>query len=171
MANIENNEKNKARKVLRKSHESKRKILTWGFAALAAALLVVAALYVFVWRQPRQPEVPADMVIQSPIQTAQQTVAPTAAATPIATTQPLATPKPMVIQDSFAELYQDNSEIVGWISVENTIIDYPILQTNDNNYYMDKDFYKDYSYPGSIFVDFRCDFNNMYKAAHQILRS
>jgi sortase B len=34
---------------------------------------------------------------------------------------------------------------------------------------MDKDFSKQYSYPGSIFVDHRCDFNNMFEAAHQVI--
>jgi len=107
------------------------------------------------------------MVMASP--PVPETPAPTPELTPISTTEPEETPKPLVIQDSFKELYEQNSDIVGWITVENTDIDYPIMQSDDNDYYMEKDFDKQYSYPGSIFLDFRCDFRNMYMSAHQIV--
>ena len=166
---IENN--NKAQKVLKKSRESRRKILFWVFLPLATALVTLAVLYVFVWSQPTQPDIPEDMVVQAPLPSPSPTVTPLASAqpTPIATTQPETTPKPMVVQESFEELVDQNSDVVGWISVDNTDINYPIVQTVDNSFYMDKDFYKEYSYPGSIFVDFRSDFNNMFEAAHQII--
>lgn len=146
----------------------RQKILIIGLISLAVVLLALAALYVFVWRQPKQPKHPDEMVILSPIPEPNKELSlpsPTA----IATTQPVVTPKPVVIQDSFNDLYEENSDIVGWIKVDNTDIDYPIVQAKDNSFYMDKDFYKEYSYPGSIFLDFRCDFRNMYMSAHQIV--
>lgn len=169
MTSQESENNNKAHKVLRKSRESRRKILFWVFLIIAGVLIIAAVLYLFVWRLPSQPDMPNDMAIGTPLTTSEPTAAPTAQPTPIATTEPALTPKPMVMLESFKELYAQNSDIVGWISIDNTDINYPIVQTVDNNYYMDKDFYKEYSYPGSIFVDFRSDFNNMFEAAHQII--
>lgn len=77
--------------------------------------------------------------------------------------------KPFVIQDSFKDLYKQNNDVVGWIKVNNTNIDYPIVQTKDNNYYLKKDFDKKYSINGSIYLDYRSDFTNMYESAHQIV--
>ena len=149
--------------------QKKHKILAWSLIGAAAVLLAAAALYFFVLRQPKQPDHPEEMVTQTPAATPTQQVKTTPEPTIIPTTAPEVTPKPLVIQDSFKELYGQNSDIVGWITIENTDIDYPILQSEDNSFYMDKDFYKEYSYPGSIFLDFRCDFTNMYKSAHQIV--
>lgn len=42
-----------------------------------------------------------------------------------------------------------------WITVENTNIDYPVLQGTDNNFYLDKDIYKNKLGSGSIFMDYR----------------
>lgn len=47
-----------------------------------------------------------------------------------------------------------------WINVANTNIDYPVVKGNDNNYYLNKDFNNNDSSSGSIFMDFRNDFNN-----------
>lgn len=53
----------------------------------------------------------------------------------------------------FARLTQINKDVIGWISIDNTGINYPILQTNDNEYYLKKDLYKKNSSCGSIFLD------------------
>lgn len=59
------------------------------------------------------------------------------------------------------ELKKINSDIIGWISIDDTNIDYPVLQydgdTLDYQYYLYKDIYKNYSGYGSIFADFRSD--------------
>ena len=96
MAEKENQRIHNARKVLRSSRESRRKILFGVYLMLAAMLLTVAALYVFVWRQPKQPDVPEDMIVAQTATMAPVPV-PTAQPTPIATTEPDATPKPLVM--------------------------------------------------------------------------
>ena len=53
-----------------------------------------------------------------------------------------------------------NEDYQGWIKIDNTNIDYPILQNKDNDYYLNKDFYKNNSSSGSIFMDYRNDFFN-----------
>lgn len=142
------------------------RVLAWICIGSAVVLAAALVLYVTVWSMPNQPKAPDEMVVApvatpSPLQTPDET--------PIQTTKPEPTPKPMVMQDSFKELYAQNEDIVGWIKVPNTLVDYPILQTDDNEFYMDHDFDQNKHDAGSIFLDFRCDFTNMYQAAHQII--
>ena len=54
-----------------------------------------------------------------------------------------------------SELYTINSECVGWIKVKGTDIEYPIVQTTNNEYYLSHTFDKSNNKAGWIFVDFR----------------
>lgn len=45
--------------------------------------------------------------------------------------------------------------MVAWLTVDNTSIDYPVMQGEDNNEYLNKDPFGDYSLAGSIFLDSR----------------
>ena len=54
-------------------------------------------------------------------------------------------------------LKQENEDIIGWIQIENTIIDYPILQATDNNYYLTHNYKKENSKYGSIFAKSECN--------------
>ena len=51
------------------------------------------------------------------------------------------------------ELRQQNSDIVAWIEIENTNINYPVLQGTDNNFYFNHNYEKKYTIYGSIFLD------------------
>ncbi len=51
------------------------------------------------------------------------------------------------------ELQKENQEIVAWIEIENTNINYPVLQCDNNDFYMNHDYKKDYSLGGAIFLD------------------
>ena len=50
-----------------------------------------------------------------------------------------------------------NQDVVAWITLDDTKIDYPIVQTNDNQFYLKHNYKKDYSMAGSIFADYRSD--------------
>lgn len=50
-----------------------------------------------------------------------------------------------------------NEDTYGWISVEGTNINYPIVQGDDNDYYLDHAFTGDYLPIGSVFADYRCN--------------
>ena len=54
-------------------------------------------------------------------------------------------------------LKQENEDIIGWIQIENTIIDYPILQATDNSYYLTHNYKKEKSKYGSIFAKSECN--------------
>ena len=57
-------------------------------------------------------------------------------------------------------LKQENEDIIGWIQIDNTIIDYPVLQATDNNYYLTRNYKKEKSKYGSIFAKSECDIKN-----------
>lgn len=53
-----------------------------------------------------------------------------------------------------AELYAQNQDIIGWIEVPGTKINYPVMQTpEDPEYYLHRDFNKNYSESGTPFLD------------------
>ncbi|MCI8470666.1 MAG: class B sortase [Clostridia bacterium] len=57
------------------------------------------------------------------------------------------------------ELKKENQDIVGWIEIEGTNINYPVLQGTDNQYYMKHTYKKEDSKDGSIFLDKSYDWN------------
>ena len=48
-----------------------------------------------------------------------------------------------------------NPKTVGWLKVNNTNINYPIVQANDNDYYLDHNFDEEKDYNGWLFMDYR----------------
>lgn len=55
----------------------------------------------------------------------------------------------------YDQLLEINEDVVGWIKVPNTKIDYPVMQSSDNLYYLDKTINLEKNRAGSIFMDFR----------------
>jgi len=61
---------------------------------------------------------------------------------------------------AYKEIYEMNNHTVGWIKIEGTQIDYPVLQTPDEpNYYLYRDFLKQDSVNGAIYAREVCDVN------------
>ena len=54
---------------------------------------------------------------------------------------------------NFEALAEINPDVVGWLSLEDTVINYPIVQGSDNEYYLHHLFTKDYNNTGCIFMD------------------
>lgn len=54
-------------------------------------------------------------------------------------------------------LKQENEDIIGWIQIENTTIDYPLLQTTDNSYYLTHNYKREKSKYGSIYAKSECN--------------
>ncbi len=76
------------------------------------------------------------------------------------------------IQDSFAELYETNNDIVGWIRIGSTddpVIDYPVVQAEDNDYYLTHNVFKDKVERGAIFADFRNNFDKGLLSGNTVL--
>lgn len=62
-----------------------------------------------------------------------------------------------MVRAKLSSLAQKNPDLYGWITVENTNINYPLVQGDDNDYYLNHAYTGDYLPIGSIFVDYRCN--------------
>ncbi len=51
------------------------------------------------------------------------------------------------------ELQRENSDIVGWLEIGDTKISYPVMQSKDNEFYMNRNYKKQSNQQGSIFLD------------------
>lgn len=60
-----------------------------------------------------------------------------------------------LINVDFTNLLNINSDTKGWIQVNGTNINYPFVQTTDNNYYLKRDFNKSYNSAGWVYMDYR----------------
>lgn len=58
-----------------------------------------------------------------------------------------------LIRSKLNTLKAINSDIYGWIKIDGTRVDYPVVQGEDNDYYLRYTFAKDYMYSGALFVD------------------
>lgn len=72
---------------------------------------------------------------------------------------------------SFAELKKLNPEVFGWLTVEGTHIDYPLVQGKDNSKYVNTDVKGEFSLSGSLFLDYQnqkdfSDRNNIIYGHH-----
>ena len=64
---------------------------------------------------------------------------------------------------NFDDLKKKNSDTVGWIKVEGTNINYPVVQTTDNKYYLNHSYDKTSNKAGWVFADYRNDLDNFDK--------
>ncbi len=79
---------------------------------------------------------------------------------------PVATPQytlddtsaePREVLEEFKILLNKNQKLIGWLKIDDTNIDYPVMQTTDNEYYLDHNLNQEYDKNGSIFMDKDCD--------------
>ena len=62
------------------------------------------------------------------------------------------------VQKKFAKIYEKNNDFMGWLIIDGTIIDYPVMQTlNDEEYYLHRDFDGQYNGNGTLFIDTESD--------------
>lgn len=63
-----------------------------------------------------------------------------------------------IINQSIIDMQNEiNNDIVGWLTIPNTKIDYPFVIAKDNDFYLRRNIYKNQAGAGSIFMDYRCD--------------
>lgn len=59
--------------------------------------------------------------------------------------------------EKFAALYAQNPDIRGWIRINNINVNYPVVQTTNNSYYLSYNFEKKRDGTGEPYVDYRCN--------------
>lgn len=60
-----------------------------------------------------------------------------------------------MINVDFNGLKRTNPDVVGWLKVNGTNINYPFIQSSDNDYYLTHSFNKSYNRGGWVFLDYR----------------
>ena len=61
------------------------------------------------------------------------------------------------ILPEYEKVHQKNQKLIGWVKIDDTIIDYPVMQTINNEYYLDHNFNQEEDRNGCIFMDYQCD--------------
>lgn len=152
-----------------------RRHVRWLRLAGSAALLVAAALLirqtVFRGGQPTPPASPSAQAIATaesgritvnPVAATRDALAQTGHADADArrTPESAASPAPAEaaqVLPLYRTLYRQNPDMIGWLRIDGTDIDLPVVQTpGDNEYYLRRGFDGLYSTGGTLFLDERC---------------
>ncbi len=117
--------------------------------AVSAVMVSVAAgaLLVYTITNKKSPEQPVFVEATEPVEST-ELLTDTEVITETTTEVPDLT-------DRAKELLAENPDTVGWITIENTNVDNPIVQSTDNAYYLDHDFYGEPFRAGTVFMDYR----------------
>lgn len=81
-----------------------------------------------------------------------------------------------VVQEEFKDLYLENNDIMGWIKIDDTKLDYPVMITPEEpEYYIHKNFSGEYSFDGTPFAgagtDYKGPDNNMIIYGHHLVNN
>lgn len=121
--------------------------------SIAAGLVVLsaaAALWISTMNVP-----PPSPTIPAPLQT-QAIPEDLASPLPEPVISPVTTaPVAPEVQPRFKELLAQNDDVIGWLLIPNTKVDYPVAQSGDNDYYLHRDLNRKKTDPGTLFMDFR----------------
>ncbi len=71
------------------------------------------------------------------------------------------------ILDEYKNIYVKNKSVIGWLTIDGTNIDYPVMQTVNNEYYLTHDFNGKEDNNGSLFLD--CGCNAMFRSTNLIV--
>lgn len=64
-----------------------------------------------------------------------------------------------LVQKKFAALYETNSDFIGWLTIPDTRVDYPVMQhPGDNEYYIHRNFEEEWDGSGLLFLDLRSNY-------------
>ena len=69
--------------------------------------------------------------------------------------------KGKTVQNKYLKLYRENSDFVGWMKIKDTKINYPVMKTTKQfDYYLMRNFEKEYSIYGTPFIGENCTTDN-----------
>lgn len=61
----------------------------------------------------------------------------------------------------FSKLMEINKETVGWLAIQNSTVNYPVVQHPDNEFYLNHSFDKSYNGAGWVFMDYRNNYKDI----------
>ena len=101
-----------------------------------------------VTQPPSPPPAPTPVPTPSPMPTPATTPRPTPSPRPVPTILP-----EKLLQ--YADWIERNDAFCGWLTIPDTVMDYPVVYGSDYTFYIDYDFDKNKSAKGAVFVDYR----------------
>lgn len=120
-----------------------------GLAALALAAVLLVRQTVFRGGQPDAPAAVPTALADTQRADASAHTTPETAAVPAAAAGE--------ILPRYRALYEKNPDLIGWLRIDGTDIDLPVVQTpGDNEYYLRRGFDRFYAVGGTLFLDERC---------------
>ena len=124
----------------------------WAFSAFAAVFLVCSGLLFRDLSRSRQEEL-ANLQLAQQVREAEKQIKPQ----PFPSQTPEPEPEPRYAESGvllqYDPLWQENPDLVGWLRIEDTIIDYPVMYTPDNlEYYLRRAFDKSRATSGCLFL-------------------
>lgn len=61
------------------------------------------------------------------------------------------------VLDEYKNLYNSNKRLIGWLKIDDTKIDYPVMQTSNNEYFLNHNINQQSDRNGALFLDKDCD--------------
>ncbi len=148
----DNRENQQSRSSRSKAKEAQKRRRIW-LSILVVAIVAILCIVIFVIApMSGQPE-PVETPEISP------SAAPTVVISPMPSASPAPTPTEPQILPQLAELYEQNGDLAGWIKIEGTEIDYPVMYTpEDGEFYLYRTFEgeEDPTKEGCLFIDEHC---------------
>ncbi len=62
--------------------------------------------------------------------------------------------------NKYMKLKSKNADFIGWINIDDTNINYPVMQSSTENFYLKRNFNKEYSDYGTPYISENCDIDN-----------
>ena len=132
----------------------KQKLFLCGAAAFAALLLFSAVMLARQYADKKESAEAFDkiaaLIQEEPEQPSLSPVDPDTAQEPSPT---------LTAYEKYAAVYAENSDFVGWLTIDGTNINYPVMQSVETDYYLKRAFDKSYSAYGTPYVQENCDLN------------
>lgn len=146
-------------------------------AVFCIALIAVAAILIHMGKARSDFRKLSEMVEENATATAapvETTPTETRSTGPTTETTVPTEPEPTepVMLAKYAPLYEQNHDLFGWLRIDGTVIDYPVMHTpTDPEKYLHTNFAREYSYGGIPFIDANCsaDSDNLLIYGHNML--
>ena len=137
------------------------------FAAAFSALAIVLSMSACGEKENDTPDATDDSSVTTTAPKDDAAVTTTTA--PVVTTTTTTTLPPLPVMSEYEAKFEENDDLVGWIRLPDANLDDPVLQAEDNKYYLDKDFNGNEYKNGSFFVDYKCQFTTRTRPANTII--
>ena len=137
------------------------------FAAAFSALAIVLSMSACGEKEKDTPDASDDSSVTT--EAPKDDAASTTTTAPAVTTTTTTTLPPLPVMSEYEAKYAENDDLVGWIRLPAANLDDPVLQAEDNKYYLDKDFNGNEYKNGSFFVDYKCQFTTRTRPANTII--